>query len=116
MEVCGTRKLDSLSYVVYSLCDPVFSRFSRTPTCDRHRTDRHGHSAMACACIASRSKSLRRSMPISIRLFVSVFFNLITVRLSSAFCECVIIASYLFNTPIPQNTPQNENRNMKIGT
>jgi len=24
------------------LCDPTFSRFSRTPTCDRHRqTDRH---------------------------------------------------------------------------
>ena len=79
---------------------------------DTEQTDR----AMACACIASRSKSLRRSMPISIRLFVSVFFNLITVRLSSAFCECVIIASYLFNTPIPQNTSQNENRNMKIGT
>ena len=38
------------------LCDPVFSRFSRTPTCDRcrHRqTQTQGHSIYR-ACIASR--------------------------------------------------------------
>jgi len=36
------------------LCDPTFCRFSRTPTCDRHRrtqtdrqTDRHRHRPMA---------------------------------------------------------------------
>jgi len=42
----GTRKLDSLSYRVFCLCDPMFSRFSRTPTCDR-QTQTDGHIAMA---------------------------------------------------------------------
>ena len=36
-EIFGFRKLESLSYRGV-LCDPTFSRFSRTPTCDG-RTD-----------------------------------------------------------------------------
>ena len=42
------RKLESLGYRVVLLCDPTFSHFSRTPTCDG-RTDRQtdGHKAMA---------------------------------------------------------------------
>ena len=36
-------------------CDPTFSRFSRTPTCDRHRqTQAHGKYR---GCIASRGKN-----------------------------------------------------------
>ena len=45
-EIFGVRKLESLSYrMVLFFCDPTFSRFSRTPTCDRHRqtqTQAHG--------------------------------------------------------------------------
>jgi len=36
VEIFGIRKLESLDYRVV-LCDPVFSCFSRTPTCDRDR-------------------------------------------------------------------------------
>jgi len=39
-DIFGIRKLESLDY--NRLCDPTFSRFSRTPTCDRHR-HRHRH-------------------------------------------------------------------------
>jgi len=45
--------------VWFCLCDPMFSRFSRTPTCDG-QTD--GHRAMASlvdrGCIASRGKCI----------------------------------------------------------
>jgi len=34
-EIFGVRELDSLGYHVVFLHDPTFSRFSRTPTCDR---------------------------------------------------------------------------------
>ena len=34
MEIFGFRKLESLAIVRCCLCDPTFSRFSRTPTCD----------------------------------------------------------------------------------
>ena len=48
-KIFSTRKLDSLGYIVWRyLRFPVFSHFSRTPTCDRHtdrltdgQTDRH---------------------------------------------------------------------------
>ena len=42
--IFDTRKLESLGYRVYSLCDPMFIRFSRTPTCDgQTQTQGHGH-------------------------------------------------------------------------
>ena len=47
---------------VVLLCDPLFSRFSRTLTCDR-RTDRHRHAqghSMYRASIASRGKNCRQ--------------------------------------------------------
>ena len=43
--------------VRFCLCDPTFIRFSRTPTCDRHRrtqTQAHGQYR---GCIASRGKN-----------------------------------------------------------
>ena len=40
-KIFGFRKLESLQAIVRCcLCDPKFSRFSRTPTCDG-QTDRH---------------------------------------------------------------------------
>jgi len=60
-EIFGLRKLLSLSYRVVCLCDPTFSRFSRTPTCDRRTdgwTDRQtqGHGQYR-RCIALHGKN-----------------------------------------------------------
>jgi len=44
-EIFGIRKLESLGYRVVLFCDPMFSRFSRTPTSDGQmdgRTQGHG--------------------------------------------------------------------------
>jgi len=42
------------------VCDPTFSRFSRTPTCDRHRQTRAQAHGYYRARIASRGKKLNR--------------------------------------------------------
>jgi len=62
------------------LCDPTFSSFSRTPTCDR-RTQTHGY---YCGCIASRGKNVSRIVRdvvirfcpnICLRIFLRSFVN-----------------------------------------
>ena len=56
-EIFGVRNLESLQTIVWCcLCDPAFSRFSRTPTCDR-QTDT-GPYGQYRGCIASRGKKL----------------------------------------------------------
>ena len=60
------RSLASENYIPWAIacccsCDPTFSRFSRTPTCDRHRhrqtdTGRHGHRHRPMASTAVKRK------------------------------------------------------------
>jgi len=51
------KKLESLSYRAVCLCDPMFSRFSRTLTCDRQT---QGHS-IYCASTASASRGKKHA-------------------------------------------------------